>query len=267
MIQLLVQSDDYGITSGVSAGIREGVKNGMIRNTGLFVNMPSSYQAAQDIKDMDVCLGIDINYVCGTPVTDPTLISHLVDENGRFYKSTVFCQKYKTISTENLMTTFEEDPYPYNEIYLETENQVKKFIDMVGRLPEYIHPHSLITPNTHKAAKEVAKKYGIYHSMDMMFRIPHLSTTFKGTKGHSLQSQIDVDVVESLLKEDLPSLEDNQTYYYIGHCGYVDYELFKESTLTLRRIKDLEAMLNKGIMHYLLEHNIQLITYRDLKNK
>ena len=50
MIQLLVQSDDYGITSGVSAGIREGVKNGIIRNTGLFVNMPASYQAAQEIK-------------------------------------------------------------------------------------------------------------------------------------------------------------------------------------------------------------------------
>ena len=40
MIQLLVQSDDYGITPGVSAGIREGIQNGIIRNTGIFINMP-----------------------------------------------------------------------------------------------------------------------------------------------------------------------------------------------------------------------------------
>lgn len=267
MIKLLVQSDDYGITSGVSAGIREGIKNGIIRNTGLFVNMPSSYQAVQDIKNMEVCLGIDINYVCGKPVTDPKLISHLVDENGEFYKSTVICEKYKMVSTENLITTFEEEPYPYDEIYLETENQVKKFIELVGRLPEYIHPHSLLTPNTHKAAKAVAQKYGIYHSMDMMFDIPYLPITFKGTKGNSLQEQIDTDIVNCLLKKDFPALKDNQIYYYIGHCGYVDYELFKESTLTLRRIKDLEAMLNKEVIDYLKTHDIQLITYKDLKNR
>lgn len=265
MIRLLVQSDDYGITPAVSAGIREGIRNGVIKNTGIFVNMPWSYQVAQDIKDMDVCLGIDINYVCGKPVSDPKHIPHLIDENGYFYKSTVVSQKYKKKSYENLITTFEKDPYPYNEIYLETENQVKTFIEMTGRLPEYIHPHSLLTPNTHKAAKEVAQKYGIYHSMDMMLKLPYLATTFNGTKENTLQNQIDMDISKCLLEKDLPNLKDNKTYYYIGHCGYVDYDLFKESTLTLRRIKDLEAIMNKDIINYLHNHNIQLITYRDLK--
>lgn len=265
MIQLLVQSDDYGITPGVSAGIREGIQNGIIRNTGIFINMPCSYQAAQDIKNMDVCLGIDINYVCGKPVSDPKLIPHLVDENGDFYKSTDISQKHKIVSYENLITTFEIDPYPYHEIYLETENQVKRFIEIIGRLPEYIHPHSLLTPNTYKAAQKIAQKYGIYHSMDLMLHYPCLPTTFMGTKGSNLQDQIDIDITKHLLEDDLPVLKNNQTYYYIGHCGYIDYQLFEETTLTLRRIKDLHAMLDKDIISYIHNHDIKLITYKNLK--
>ena len=41
-MKLLVQSDDYGITRAVSRGIIHGIKNGVIRNTGLFANMPWS---------------------------------------------------------------------------------------------------------------------------------------------------------------------------------------------------------------------------------
>lgn len=265
MIKLLVQSDDYGITSGVSAGIRDGIKNGIIKNTGMFVNMPCSFQAAQDIKDMDVCLGIDINYVCGMPISDVKLIPHLVDENGRFYKSGVILQKYKKIATDDfgLIQIFDQDPYPYEEIYLETENQVKKFIEIVGRLPSYIHAHSLCTPNTHKAAKAVAKKYGIVHSFEMIYNTPFLPQTFKGIKGNSIEEQLNVDVTEILLKE-LAVLEENKTYYYISHCGYADGELFRETTLTLRRVKDLEAMLDSKISEYISLNDIQLITYDDL---
>ena len=78
-MKLLIQSDDYGITDGVSAGIIKAIEFGLVKNTGMFVNMPSSLNAAKAIKNIDVCLGIDINYVCGKPVTDPSLIPHMVD--------------------------------------------------------------------------------------------------------------------------------------------------------------------------------------------
>lgn len=50
MKYLLFQSDDYGITNGVSDGILYGIKNGVVRNTGLFVNMASSKLSAQKLK-------------------------------------------------------------------------------------------------------------------------------------------------------------------------------------------------------------------------
>ena len=60
----------------------------MIRCTGLFVNMPSSEDAAKMIADYpEVCLGIDINLVAGKPVSDPAKVPSLIKVNGYFYDS------------------------------------------------------------------------------------------------------------------------------------------------------------------------------------
>ena len=44
-MKLLTQSDDYGFTRGVTCGILDAIENGVVRNTGLFVNMPESEHA------------------------------------------------------------------------------------------------------------------------------------------------------------------------------------------------------------------------------
>lgn len=265
-MRLLIQNDDYGITAGVSAGIRRAIKEGLVRNTGMFVNMPDSYQAAQDIKDMNVCLGIDVNYVCGRPVSDSSLIPHLVNEKGFFISSGEMAKKNKFISAGELgfIFIFEEDPYPYGEVYLEAENQVKKFIEIVGRKPEYFHMHSLTTPNILKAGMDVAKKYGIYHTIHMMRSYPSVPGTFAVTTENTLEAQIEYNIIDNLLSDTLPKLDKDETYYFICHGGYVDYDLFQNSSMTLRRMKDLDAMLNNDLKQYIADQNIELITYREL---
>ena len=65
-MKLLVQADDYGFTRGVTYGIVDSIDLGVVRNTGMFVNMPSAKLAASFIKDRPhVCFGIDFNYVSG----------------------------------------------------------------------------------------------------------------------------------------------------------------------------------------------------------
>lgn len=265
--RLLMQSDDYGITGAVSAGIRTALEFGLIRNTGLFVNMPASEKAARDILPYDVCLGIDINYVCGRPVSDPSEVPHLVDENGNFISSGRMAKKYPFLHTDELglISTFETDPYPYDEILTETRNQVRRFIELTGRKPEYIHPHSLMTPNCYQAARETAAQFGIFHTLDMMHQYRILPGTFDGTKGDTAESQMEYDVTGNLLHRALPSMEDNETCYFICHCGWADCELFDYTTLTLRRLKDLKAMTDQKLKDYISENHIELITYRDLK--
>ena len=50
-MKLLTQSDDYGFTRGVTCGILDAIENGVVRNTGLFVNMPESEHAASFFQD------------------------------------------------------------------------------------------------------------------------------------------------------------------------------------------------------------------------
>ena len=90
MKKLLVQGDDFGFTKAVTLGIVDAIDNGVLRNTGLFTNMPSTKLAVSYMKDRPhVCFGIDFNIVSGKPVADPKEIPHLVDENGEFIRSGV----------------------------------------------------------------------------------------------------------------------------------------------------------------------------------
>ena len=164
-----------------------------------------------------------------------------IRDSGNFLSSRYQLNNHKLISVEGIIFQFDEDPYPYDEILIETENQLKKFIELTGKLPEYFHPHSLCTPNTNKAADVIAKKYGIFRTSDMMNhpKIKQLPGAISLSKNVTLEDQLQKDVEAELLDIVLPALNENETGYYICHCGYVDYELFLESSLTLRRIKDL----------------------------
>ena len=89
-MKLLVQGDDFGFTRGVTLGIVDSIDRGILRNTGLFTNMPSAPFAVSFMKDRPhVCFGIDFNLVSGPSVSDPKTIRHLVDDNGEFIRSGV----------------------------------------------------------------------------------------------------------------------------------------------------------------------------------
>ena len=71
-MKLLVQGDDFGFTRAVTFGIVDAIELGILRNTGLFTNMPSAKLAASFMpKFPQACFGIDFNIVSGPSVADP----------------------------------------------------------------------------------------------------------------------------------------------------------------------------------------------------
>ena len=90
-MKLLIQSDDYGITKAVSLGIIEAIKNGLVRNTGLFVNMPWVEEVIELIKPYldQIAFGLDLNISTGPSVLKKTEIPSLVLENGNFLTSSM----------------------------------------------------------------------------------------------------------------------------------------------------------------------------------
>ena len=266
MRKLLFQSDDYGLTDSVADGILKGIDQGIIRNTGLFVNMPSSARAAAKIRDRQgVCVGIDINLVAGRPVSDPAEVPSLVNPDGHFVPSVQRMREGKITGRQGMCLCFEEDPYDYEQTLLETENQVKRFIELMGRKPEYFHGHSMATPNTRKAARVIAEKYDILMTTDVMSggQVSMIPCTWT-PKPFPIEDQLKTDVEQEFLKSLEASLS-HEIGYFICHCGFVEEDLMKETTYTMIRVKDLAMATSPRVRAFLQEHQIELITYRDLK--
>lgn len=263
-MKLLIQSDDFGITEGVTLGIIKGIEDGLIRNTGLFTNMQSSAFAASYIKKYpNCCFGIDINLVSGYPISDASNIPSLVDENGKFITSGERLKDKKVEFSSNLVTKFEVDPYTYEDVIIEMEAQILKYIELVGCKPEYIHPHSLVTSNIYKAFKELSSKYQIPFTVDIWQDndLSMIESDWNTKPIFELDNQKNTSVDELTLEKLKKS--SNPDSFIICHAGYVDADLLELSSYSLIRARDLEMVLSKDIATYIEDNQIQLVTYRD----
>ncbi|MGC3995513.1 MAG: ChbG/HpnK family deacetylase [Propionicimonas sp.] len=262
--KLLCQADDYGITDAVSAGIRKGIRDGLIRNTGLFTNMPSSVSAVADL-DVDVCLGQDFNFVTGRPLCSPAEVPDLVDSSGRFRTSGAVVAAGTVVGSQGgIMLEFEQDPYPIDQVMREANAQYERFLDLVGKKPEYLHPHSLVTANTHAVIAELAERHGIVFAMDHADQIgAHFLTNTWNPKPFPLERQLGTNVEEEVLAV-IPEVLDHDTTLMIAHPGFLDDELFQITTYTVIRMKDLAMYCSPRLREWVESHDVELVSWRDV---
>lgn len=262
-MKLLLQSDDYAITRAVSRGVVYGIKNGLIRNTGMFTNMPWSEECAAWIRPhLDrVCLGIDLNISTGRPLSRPEDIPSLVAPDGRFFTS--WESRRLDSGMADLEHTCEED------LFREFEAQLLRFIQLMGQKPGYIHSHAYTSPRILKVQRELAGRYRIPFASDVWKRIAGVDVTEYRIpwyqKPATLENQRDSSLKDYILQNSARLL--SQEYCLIvGHMGYVDRELMDLSTYHLYRLNDLDAVTSPEIRQWVEENRVELITYRDLDN-
>lgn len=273
-MKLLVQSDDYGMSYGTAYGINQGIEHGIITCAGLMTNFESSVLAAELAKQhQEACYGIDLNVVTGNPISHPSIVPSLVDEHGFFIRAGIHMKlaaeklKAKGVPNEeiNCYKLFEEDPFCYDELFLEYEVQIKKFITLMGKKPGYIQGHAITTPNITKVHEALSQKYSIplgrntQKSNDVV-EIP----SWYRQNLFTLHDQIKVDVTQYVL-EQLDAVQNNEYVCIVCHAGYIDADLIRLSSFTGIRIKDLEMCLAQEIKDRIKKDKIHLITYRDLK--
>lgn len=278
-MKILVQSDDYGLTKAIVDACCDAFENGFLKNTGIFMNMPSTEYAVSKIKDYpEICFGIDINVSTGPCISDKILLPNLVNqETGNFI------QVSERIKSPDFSTKCFR---PYDEVLIEARAQIEKFIEMVGKKPEYIQTHSSSGEYDYfKALATVAKEYEIKYKVDICetygFSIAQefaISEKYKDKAARydnpkEAQQKINPFSVENqMLDEVEPTLRGLQKLYdegvelvYLGsHCGWVSADLFEYSRSNINRAFDHEFLTSKKIMDWIHDNNIDLITYRDI---
>ena len=266
-MKLLVQGDDFGFTKGVTYGIVDAIDNGILRNTGLFANMPDAALAVSFMKDRpQACFGIDYNIVSGPPCSDPADIPHLVDENGQFIRSGKRIRDERWQSEEGRAEMF-----PLEEVYREMRAQYSRFLELTGgKKPGYMHTHSLHPEPYMKALRQMAAEENIPFSHDIQKKYGFCSfLSFSRPSSASAKKQF--DAAEQLNKNPLAVVKEHadellaQEYVNIGgHPGFVDAKLLGLTTLSLERIRDHEMDTSEWIKNWIKENNIELVTYYDL---
>ena len=251
--QILIRADDLGYSRGVNYGIADCVWNGVLRNAGLLPNMPAAPQALELLRGSGVCLGQHTNVCLGRPVTDPSRIPSLVDENGQFKNSHTYREAWKR----------GEEFAVLEEMVLEVEAQYQLFVTLVGQEPAYFEGHAVASKVLFKALEIVAKKYKLPIIQGLLVRNP---LQFRNTKLYLIceSSRQDYDPFESLQKAVLEQREDGSIPMFVCHPGYLDQDLLSNSSLTLPRVKEAAMLTDPDTARWLREHAEPFLTYADL---
>lgn len=258
-MKLIVQSDDFGITRAVSLGCIEGIKNGIIKNTGMFANMPWIEECVEWIQPYvsQIAFGIDLNLSTGPSLLGYDKIPSLIKENGMFYSS-----------KENRLFDKEENNFDHlhdhrDEVYCEFKAQIEKYIEIMQHKPDYIHNHAYGTPTTMEVTRTLAKEYDVICSSYLHDQKDVQETSMGWYIWGDAQKQTTEDPI-TYITSDKDGFLTKPYGYLVTHCGYVDAELFALSSFSTCRAMDLQAMKSTEIKEWIKRNNIELITFKDL---
>ena len=266
-MKLFVQADDYGMTVGVTDGIVACGRDGVLTQTGLFTNMPSTEYAVKRYKAEipHVLLGQDLNLSTGSPVTDPALIPSLVNEDGTFLTS----RQHRIKEAET------PDHIRYEDAYLEYDNQVKRFLELVGEKPGYIGGHAFHNDTTEKALHDIAVKYGLRESTKLIDPWDQNFLRMTGWGGpvmrpdksydYSINTQLAQDPIaywNDVLKEKMEEYADKDVLCVLHtHAGFLDRDLYKLSSFTAVRPMEAAFICSKELRDFVDTYHVELVSY------
>lgn len=151
MKQLLIRADDIGYSYAVNLGIARSINEGLVRSAGLMPNMPEAERGWSLVADVGIAVGQHTNVCLGKPCADPALIPSMLNENGEFHSSRTFRDHFKR----------GEELIDFDEACIEIRAQHDRFVEIVGREPDYFEPHAVMSKNLNRAISAVAQELGL----------------------------------------------------------------------------------------------------------
>jgi predicted glycoside hydrolase/deacetylase ChbG (UPF0249 family) len=263
MTRLIVQADDIAMTRATTLGILDAIENGIVRSTGLFANCDDAAFAAGRLRELDgIDVGIDLNFVTGSPLLPVEEVPGLVGEDGSFRSSRRIKGEHRIAARDGYYLEFETEPFDHDQTLAEARAQVRRFLELMGRPPAYIHHHSLISPMTDRVLHEVAEEFGLLVVDDLFLRAGPVwmmpNDWYAAEFGPSEQAAADP---LAAFRRRLPELLQHELAVLITHPGYVDGELLDISTYNVVRARDHQLMTSREVAALLAEADVEITTW------
>lgn len=284
MRRLIINADDFGLTSGVNRAVLEAHKNGVLTSTTLMARGGKFSEAAQMVTQApQLSVGCHVVLVDGTPVLDPSRIPSLTvtQSRARFRDS---LKRFALLAACGKLDSV--------QIEAEVTAQIRK-LQAAGIQVSHLdsHKHTHMFPVVLKGILQAARNCGV-----RAIRNPFEPLVFASVRHWKRQFQLrllrrfrsnfqkalqDASVItpdgcigiavtggltEQTFKDLIEHLPDG-TWEFVSHPGYNDTELDGVKTrLRASREKELAILTSPQVKEALQRQGIQLISYRDLQS-
>jgi predicted glycoside hydrolase/deacetylase ChbG (UPF0249 family) len=262
-LSIVVTADDLGLSAGVTRGILEAHRRGVVRSTSLLVTFPAAQEAAAlALAEPDLEVGLHIDLVGGQPVSDPSAVPSLCDDDGHFYPLPVFTRR---LLTGRVRAT---------ELAAELRAQAERAHAWgVPALAWDSHRHVHLMPPVALVVGHIARDLGVRwlrraRAPRLRFQLKTASlhaaslmsdVAFRGIRGPSWY----VDLTTHQPRLDAAGVALLAAYGGLGelsaHPGYVDEDLSRRDALVHERADDL-ALLTDPLLRTALGR--QAVTWR-----
>jgi len=249
MKKILVRADDLGYSEAFNYGLARAVKSGIVRSVGVMPNMEWAEHGVRLLDGTDVTFTVHANICQGRPITDPSLIPSLVDENG-FFKD------------KSLYREAKEDFVVLDEVVMEVEAQYNRLVELTGKKPFMVEAHAVPSNNFHKALNIVGQKYGLTLMGFDPSRGPKIGNhvmKFSMDSGNA-----DYNPFESFKKAAMLPQAEDECAMMVLHPGYVDEYVLTTSYITTQRALEVAFAINPDVSKWCEENGVKLMTYADL---
>ncbi len=280
MKRLIINADDFGLSQPVNAGIVQAFQEGILTSTTLLANAPAFDHAIQLARNNGgLAIGVHLNLVRGKPLSNPAMVRELLTDEGMFRRF-----RYKKI-TEKFLIAAE----------VEYRSQIEKVL-RAGIVPTHIdfEKHHAWQSRLYKLACRVAAEYSIKAVRTLSEPVVWAVKTvgWPGWKrlimaaalrtGVTLdRRKVDLAMPDRLLGQTgiglmdekrwlkmLPNLPEGTSEMMV-HPGRlepfdsVDSDM-GASWLSQARQVELDALLSPAVLHQIQQHQVEMITFRDL---
>ena len=270
-IQLIVNADDYGHTTGVSAGIRQAHLQGIVTSTTAMMNHSAVDEAIPQAQRGCPQLGLGVHLVLtsGSPLLPASQVPSLVDEDGQFFGEYGLIARLTSINPE--------------EVRREWRAQVEKFVHLAGCAPDHIDSHhhaSYFTSDLFRIQLELAREHHCAIRVPLgqaaanivselppeiarrtIEQTPRLLSEFEiPYPGSFLSSFYDETVNQEYLLAQLDTLSSGVTEL-MCHPGLVDAALLSTSTYLYQRETELAILTSPAVAAKIRERGIQLVSF------
>src|SRR6185436_3530807 len=270
--RVIINSDDYGRTPGISRGIRESHLNGVVTSTTCMMNIPTTARdvavAVQETPKLG--LGVHLVLTMGKPILPREAVPSIVDKNGNHLKYDAFIANLPRLKID--------------EVEAEWRAQIEAFIRAAGRKPDHLDSHhhsSYFTPELFRGMLEIAREYGcpirnpIAYGNNptagmpavadpMSEHAPRLMKEFNARSTDTIFVDFyDEGATNEELLDILSKVADGTTEI-MCHPGYVDDAFAKESVYNFQRERELKILTDPAIQQAIQANVIELITFAEL---